>query len=144
MYDFTRELIRFRKAHADILSPTEYGQGRPLAWKTSSNADMSSEDWSTKRHMMMHYYRTEGAEGEELAILVNMETYDVSFTLPEGREWTRLIDTQSWFDQSGGFFDENPTADPFLSHNITLDSPAEIGASYTVKPFTMVVIKERL
>ena len=104
---------------------------------------MSAEDWSSLRHLMMHYYSGNGFDGPELAILINMENEDILFTLPEGRAWTRLIDTQAWFDQSGGFFTDNPTADPYLSHNITLNDPVEIGGSYTVKPFTMVIIEER-
>ena len=143
MHDYVRELIRFRRSRADVLSPTAYGGGAPLAWKTAGNQDMAPTDWSTRRHMMMHYYKGEGFQGPELGILINMETSDVVFTLPEGRAWTRVIDTQAWFDQSGGFFESNPTADPYLSHNITLDDPVEIGGSYTVKPFSIVVIEER-
>jgi len=143
MHDFVRELIAFRRARAEVLSPAEYGGGAPLAWKTAGNADMSAADWSSKRHMMMHYYRGGSYDGQELVILINMEPTEVEFSLPESRQWSRLIDTQAWFDQSGGFFTDNPTADPYLSHNITLGSPVSIGGSYTVQPFTMVIIEEK-
>ena len=45
---------------------------------------------------MIHYY--DPTKGPELAILINGEASDVTFTLPQGRSWKRVIDTQSYFD----------------------------------------------
>jgi isoamylase len=141
MHDFVRELIKLRRAHSAALSPSEYGGGAPLAWKTADNQDMSGESWSTQRHLMMHYYQSAQYTGPELAILINMEAGPVSYVLPEGRSWSRLLDTQAWFDQSGGYFSEQPISDPYLSHNITLDHPEAITASYSVQPFTIVIMR---
>ena len=45
---------------------------------------------------MMHFY--DPTRGPELAILINGETFDVPFTLPQGRAWKKVLDTQSYFD----------------------------------------------
>ena len=73
----------------------------------------------------------------------------MDFTLPEGRDWARLVDTQSWFDSPNnseepeGVFTEDPTRDPYQSWNISLDNPAEVGASYGVQPFSIVILEEQ-
>ena len=43
---------------------------------------------------MLHYY--DKTRGPELAILINGETFDVPFTLPGGRMWTGVVDTQAY------------------------------------------------
>ncbi|MCB9766342.1 MAG: glycosyl hydrolase [Alphaproteobacteria bacterium] len=151
MHDFVRQLIRFRKERTYALSPAEWGGGMPFTWKNASNVDMSGDDWANNRHMMVHYY-DDGSVGEpELLILINMERGPVTFTLPSGRSWGRLIDTQAWFDvpgtigeEGGGYFDENPGADPYQSANITLDDPEPIpGTSYEVPANTIVILEEQ-
>lgn len=153
MHDFVRDLTRFRRERTYALSPAEHRGGMPMYWKNASNADMQGDQWGSQRHVAMHYV----AEGEfedkpELIVLVNMERGDVPFTLPEGRTWGRLIDTQPYFDMpatatergSGGFFDDNPTLDPFLSANITLDEPFVLDSNtYTVPANTIVVLEEQ-
>ena len=79
-----------------------------------------------------------------------MERGDVEFALPDGRQWARLIDTQSWFDRPGsfgddvdGWFADNPTADPYFSHNIFMDAPNVVeGTSYGVVGSSIVVLEE--
>jgi isoamylase len=148
MHDFVRQLIAFRKAHLDQLSPKTYGGGAPFAWKTASNTEMTGEDWSSKRHMMVHYYADATHTGPELAILINMEPGTVTFTLPEGRRWGRVIDTQAWFDTPGdegaadGYFAEHPTADPYLSRNISAGDPVEVSGSYGVAASSIVVLEQ--
>jgi glycogen operon protein len=150
MHDFVRQLARLRREHAHALSPSEYGGGMSLAWKNSSNSDMSNTDWSG-RSVAMHYYADgEFADQKELYILVNMERDDVEFELPSGRDWTRVLDTQSWFDtpgpdeDGGGWFEDEPSEDPYLSANINLDSPLAIDeSSYTAQGSSIVILVEQ-
>ena len=153
MHDYVRELIRFRKARKYALAPAEYGEHMPLYWKNAGNGDMQDWEWGEKRHVAIHYV-AEGdyADKPELLILINMERGDVTFTLPEGRTWGRLIDTQSWYDKpatatqrgQGGWFDDNPSLDPFFSANITLDDPLVLDEpSYTVLANTIVILEQQ-
>ena len=154
MHDFVKELIRFRKEHDYALAPLEYGDSRdtmPFSWKTESNNEMAGEDWSS-RHVAIHYYDDGSFDKPELFIMINMETSDVTFQLPTGRSWARLLDTQPWFDMpatetqkgEGGWFDDNPSLDPYESWNIRLDDPEVLdNAEYTVKARTIVVLEEQ-
>jgi glycogen operon protein len=89
---------------------------------------------------MIHYY--DPTRGPELAILINMEGGNVDFTLPTGRSWKRLLDTQQYFDlastlTTGGL-------DPRTSANITLDAPVAIpGATYGVTSRSIVVLEAK-
>lgn len=145
MHDFTRRLIQFRHDHTYALSPETWGGGMPYAWKNADNGE--PPDWSSK-HMMMHYYSDETHDEAELLILINLESRDISFRLPEGRSWGRVLDTQAWFDTGdiegeAGWFAENPTADRAISANITTDSPEPISdARYGVPPHSIVILKE--
>ncbi len=148
MHDFVRKLIRFRREHAYALSPVDYGAGMPLAWKDAGNADKT--DWSN-RHLAIHYYDDGNWGGyPELYILINMESSDVTFTLPEGRTWGRVVDTQAYYDtpgnpdESGGWFDDNPTENPYASANATLDEPVVVqGGTYTAKANSIVILEEQ-
>ncbi len=153
MHDFVRGLITFRKARTYALSPAEYGGGMPLYWKNASNGDMEGWEWGEKRHVAMHYV-AEGdfADKPELLVLINMERGDVTFTLPGGRSWGRLIDTQTWFDMpatetqrgQGGWFDDNPSLDPYRSANISLDAPEIAGEpTWTVRANSIVVLEQQ-
>lgn len=149
MHDFVRDVIRFRKERSYAFAPTEYGGGMAFAWKNDQNADMSGDDWSS-RHMAIHYYGA-GEGWKQMMILINMEEYDVSFSLPSGVSWARLIDTQAYFDMPGsygddetGYFDDYPDEDPYQSANIWLDAPQAVsGGSYTVPKWTIVVLEEQ-
>jgi glycogen operon protein len=79
-----------------------------------------------------------------------MERGDVTFSLPEGRTWGRVVDTQAWFDtpgdidDEGGYFDENPTLDPYISANVSIDAPIILDeASYTVTGSSIVILEEQ-
>jgi glycogen operon protein len=79
-----------------------------------------------------------------------MERGDVTFTLPTGRTWGRILDTQTWYDlpananEEGGYFSENPEADPYLSANITLTAPVVIdGGTYTVPANSIAIFAEQ-
>lgn len=134
MHDFVRKLIQFRKDHDYALAPSEYGGGAPFSWKNAANNPMQASDWGN-RHIMIHYY--DQSFGPELLILINMEGRQVDFTLPTGRTWRRIIDTQHFFDREEEFA---PTRDPFLSANITVDAPETItGTSYGVYTRSIVV-----
>mgnify|MGYP000014666649 FL=1 len=97
---------------------------------------------------MIHYYQDETHTGAELAILINFEGFDVTFTLPEGRTWGRVLDTQSWFDtgdgiNEGGWFAENPNADTSLSANVSFDDPIVLTEpTYTVPARSMVILEQ--
>jgi glycogen operon protein len=145
MYDFVHELIRFRSDRIERLNPTTYG-AMPIGWKTANNTDMTTENWSSQRHLMIHHYAE--AETPELLVLINMESGPVDFTLPEGRSWGRIIDTQAWFDtptngdEPEGTLSEDPTQDPYQSWNISLDAPLAVEGAYNAQSFSMVVLEE--
>lgn len=149
MHDFARDLIAFRKSHTYALSPKTWGGGMPLAWKDENNQESSSV-W-TGRHVMIHYYDDGSWEEPELAILINMEDESVTFELPSGRTWGRVVDTQSYYDLPGnmdesdydGYFNDNPDADPTQSANIWLDDPLAVSGSYTVPADTIVILEEQ-
>jgi hypothetical protein len=90
---------------------------------------------------MIHYYDDGTWDQPELAILINMERSDVTFTLPEGRTWARLVDTQSWFD-SDTFLAAN-SLDTRTSWNATLTTPETVGATYTVPGSSIVILEEQ-
>lgn len=149
MHDFVRSLIQLRKDHAYALAPAEYGGGMPFSWKNTGNGEMSNEDWAG-RALMIHYYDDgSGDWGPELAILLNMNRYDTEFTLPGGRDWAVVVDTQQYYDLPGlsgeaeGWFSSNPDADPYLSRNITPDNEEPVGSSYTAKASSIVVLRQR-
>lgn len=150
MHDFVRDMITFRKAHSYALSPTTWGGGMPLVWKNELDAPADDLTWGS-RHMMMHYLDDGSWAGNpELAILINLEQGPVSFTLPAGREWGLVVDTQAYYDRPGrfgeapGWFDENPDADPFSSRNVRLDDPLPVSGSYEVQPRSIVILEQQL
>jgi hypothetical protein len=75
-----------------------------------------------------------------------MERSPVDFTLPVGPSWTRLLDTQRWFDfddpsNASDFFDSGK-ADPSQSHNISLDTEVAVdGGVYGVADSSIVVLR---
>ena len=146
MHDFVRDLASFRSSHLAALNPTTHDGGMPLSWKNPYNEDMSDTDWGG-RSMAMHFYDDGTADQPELYILINMDRDAVSYTLPTGRTWGRVLDTQSYFDtpgtssESGGYFDEFPDADQYASANITLENPEVVEDAYTVAGTSIVVLE---
>ncbi|MFT5679105.1 MAG: isoamylase [Myxococcota bacterium] len=148
MHDFVRDIIALRRDRTYALSPSEYGGGMPFSWKDASNNEMAGDGWNG-RQLAIHYYSTDAFPQPELFIIINMERGDVTYTLPEGRTWARLVDTQQYFDtpgtsdESGGYFDENLEADVYTSANVTLDAPEVItGGSYTATSTSIIILEE--
>ena len=135
MHDFVRSLLRLRKAKAYAWAPDAYGAGAPFAWKSEANTE--PPDW-TSHHLMVHYY--DANQGPELCILINLERTNVSFTLPSGRAWVRLVDTQAYFDRPEYFtMTGAPTRE---SANIDLSGTTPVpGAVYDVPGSTLVILE---
>lgn len=147
MHDFVRNLSKMRKDRMYAFSPKEHGEGMPFSWKTRFNSEMSGNDWSGKT-LMLHYYSTEEWDKPEILVMINMDRENRSFTLPEGRTWGRLLDTQSYFDRGDilgepeGYLSENSDLDMSLSANITLENPAVIaGATYDLMGSSIVILE---
>ena len=149
MHDFVRDLIHFRLDHTYALSPEEWGAGMPFEWKSPQNQPADGTTWSG-RAIMMHYYDDGNWSNEnELALLVNQHDYAVDFTLPSGRNWEVVIDTQPYWDLPGrsgeptGWFSQNPEADAQQSKNIRLDDPIPVSGTFTVQPRSIVIVEQR-
>jgi glycogen operon protein len=148
MHDFVRDIIALRRDRAYALSPSSYDGGMPFSWKDAGNNEMEGEDWSG-RQLAIHYYGSDEFPQPELFIIINMDRSDVTYTLPTGRTWSRLVDTQQYFDtpassdESSGYFDDVPDADLYTSANINLDAPEVIGGgSYTAASTSIVILEE--
>jgi glycogen operon protein len=137
MHDFVKQVIRFRKTHQYAFAPLDYGQSAPFAWKSPQNRE--PPDWNSKQ-LMVHYW--DATKGPELAILLNGESHDVEFTLPQGRAWKRVIDTQSYWDDAATLV---MLGKPLrASNNAWLDAPEAVGgATYVVKPRSVVILEAR-
>ncbi len=135
MHDFVKQMIAFRKSHQYAFAPLEYEGNAPFAWKSAQNTDQVA--WDSKQ-LMMHFY--DPSRGPELAVLINGEGGDVTFSLPQGRAWKRVIDTQSYFDLPETLVAQNrPQRD---SNNIWLTGGEAVStADYTVKARTVVVLE---
>ena len=137
MHDFVKQVIAFRKAHQYAFAPLEYGQAAPFGWKTAQNVDKGPNDWGNKQ-LMMHFY--DPTKGPELAILINGEATDVTFTLPQGRSWKRVVDTQSYFDLPATLVAQNKPQR--VSNNIWLSAPEAVSTpDYTVKARTVTILE---
>ena len=134
MHDFVRSLIQFRKDHGYALAPTTWGGGAPFSWRNATNT--GDPDWN-RRHLAMHYY--DGSFGPELFIVVNMERGPVTFTLPAGRTWLRVLDTQAWFD-SDAYIGGNGL-DAQSNHNIDRNPAEVMPATYDVAGSSIAVFK---
>ncbi len=136
MRDFVRQLVRYRKERSALFAPKDYKTAAPLAWKSPQNTE--PPDWNGK-NLMIHYH--DKTKGPEVAILFNMSNDPVTFQLPQGRQWKRVIDTQSYFDKPEGLA-QLGVADPSRSGNIRLESPVAVPTStYGVQSRTIVVLE---
>ncbi len=134
MFEFVKAAIRLRKEHAYAFAPKDYGTGAPLAWKSAQNTEAA---WDSKQ-LMIHYH--DASYGPELLVLINMEPRAVEFTLPEGRKWTRLIDTQAYFD-SPAYLTTAGLASRSTG-NAWLDVPSPVnGPTYGMPERTIVVLR---
>ncbi|MCO4747262.1 MAG: glycosyl hydrolase [Proteobacteria bacterium] len=149
MHDFVRDLIHFRLDHTYALSPKEWGGGMPFVFKNALNQDADGTTWGG-RSILVHYYDDGNWSDEnELAMLVNLEDTPVEFTLPTGRSWAIVVDTQSYYDLPGstgeptGFFADNPGIDPVQSYNIRVGDPTPVSGTYTVQPRSIVIVEQQ-
>jgi len=128
MFDFVKQLTRFRKEHADQFAATQY-DAIPLEWKSPTGG---TPDWAG-RTLMISF-------PGKLAVLINMTGGNVSFTLPGGGRWRRLIDTQQHFDTTAYL---NANALPLRgSQNAVLDAPVQLPtAEYGVAARSIVVVE---
>ncbi len=133
MFDFVKQAIRFRKERQYAFAPERY-DSIPFDWKSPQNGP---PNWSS-RELMIHYW--DKSRGPELLILINMNGSPVTFQLPQGRRWKRLIDTQQYFD-APAYLNEKKL--PLRkSANITLDSPELLpDATYDVQTRSIVVLQ---
>ncbi|NVJ21436.1 MULTISPECIES: glycogen debranching protein [Myxococcus] len=135
MYEFVKAAIRLRKEHAYAFAPSDYEKGSPLVWKSAQNTE--EVGWDTKQ-LMMHYPDT--SYGPELVVLINMEPRAVEFTLPPGRQWKRLIDTQAYFDSPE--YLSATGLESRVTGNSWLDAPSPVtGVTYGVPERTIVVLR---
>ncbi len=136
MHDFVRDMIQLRKDHAAALSPETYGGGMPMSWL---GTDGGTASWDGQT-MQIHYYDDGGDWPAELAILINMSNDEVPFTLPAGRTWTRVVDTQSYWDDA--WITDNPDHDSRTSANIDLSGETLVGDSYGVPAKSIVILRD--
>jgi glycogen operon protein len=119
------KLLRFRREHAHSFVFDDYPAAEPFAWKSET---LGEANWASK-HIAQFY--SDASQGPQLMVLINMESGNVTFQLPPGIAWRRLLDTQAYFEGDG------PS-----SGNITLDAPALIpGNSYGVVGHSIVVLQ---
>jgi len=145
MHDFVKDLIALRKTYSAALAPEGYDDVE-VDWRSPYDAtSTNSTDWTARNTIIIF----KPDDGTRVMALVNMETYDISFGLPNGN-WHQALDTQSWYDtpgnsnESGGWFDDNPDADPYTSRNIDLEATEKIGGtSHSVKAHSIVVLVEK-
>ncbi len=137
MHDYVRSLIRLRQDRLHAFAPDCYEERSPFAWKNRHNEDATADTWQG-RHIAKHYW--DETAGSEIFIIINMEGHEVEFSLPEGRAWTRLLDTQQWFDDDD--FLEESAADPRRTHNVTIEDPVVVeGGAYVAMPRTFVLLE---
>ncbi len=135
MRDFVSKIIAFRKAHAYAFAPADYGQNAPFSWKSAQNTDQPN--WGGKS-LMLHYY--DKTRGPELLIMINGETGNTDFTLPTGRMWRRVVDTQQYFDLPDTLTMQGKPAR--TSNNIWPENAELItGATYGVPQRSIVILE---
>ncbi|MBI5548148.1 MAG: glycosyl hydrolase [Deltaproteobacteria bacterium] len=140
LYDFLKDAIRFRKEHLSALSPLEYGTFKDEYWRNADNTQKAGTGWDA-RSLMIHF--SDRSKGPEVAILINMEEGDVTFTLPPGKTWKRLIDTQYHFDMPDYLNERRPQLPLTRSGNSTLDNPETMPATYSVRSRSIVAMEAK-
>jgi isoamylase len=136
MHDFVTDMIQLRKDHGAALSPSAYGEGMPFSWL---GTDGGAASWDGQT-LQIHYYDDGGDWPAELTILFNMSHDQVDFTLPTGRSWARVVDTQAYWDDA--WLASNPDLDSRVSANIELASPELVGESYGVPGKSIVILRD--
>ncbi len=135
MHDFVRSMIDVRKEFAWALAPDAYG-----AWPTWRGPSGGEPDWNSRQIGLLYTSTDE----PDLLVLINMDRWQVDFTLPAGG-WEKLIDTQRYWDfdnpDSDTDFFDNPALDTTISHNATLDDPESVTGSYGVPDSSIVIFR---
>ena len=145
MHDFVKDLIQLRKDYSAALAPEGYDDVE-VDWRSPYDASSkNSTDWASRNTIILY----KPNDGARVMALVNMESYDISFGLPNGN-WYLAVDTQYWYDtpgnsnESGGWFDNHPEADAYSSRNIDLDASEQVGGTtHSVKARSIVVLVEK-
>ena len=105
-----------------------------MDWRSPS---YGMPDWNGKQ-LAINYL--DKAKGPELSILINMGQGATDFTLPPGRTWRRLVDTQAYFDTAQYLNDQKLPLR--ASANATLSKGAVIpGSSYGVAARSIVILQ---
>lgn len=138
MHDFVRQVVRLRNEHRYAFAPDDYGAGAPFAWKSERNDD--AVGWNGRK-AMLHYY--DATRGPELAVLINLDRGDTTFTLPAAAHpWKRLVDTQSYFDKPD--YLQLNSLDFRRSANASLDAPTVVdGTTYKLSGSSIVVLEAK-
>jgi len=144
MHDFVRKLIQLRKDYAAALAPDDFGDVA-VDWRSPYDASNSgTADWASRSVIVLY----EPQQGNRVVALINMEDFDIDFGVPPG-DWFLSVDTQSWYDtpgnsnESGGWFEDHPDADPYSSKNIDDDPSNEVSGTYNVKSRGIVLLVEK-
>ncbi len=139
MHDFVSRMVRFRLARTYAFSPSTYGGGMPVAWRSPGNGD---PDWGSRQLMVR--WTDDGTPNQAwsgkagLVMLLNMERDDVSFTLPSG-SWTRAVDTQQYFDDDDYLVTEGHSLRETANFD---DAGTVVSGSYSVPSTTIVLLEE--
>ncbi|HVO29727.1 MAG TPA: alpha-amylase family glycosyl hydrolase, partial [bacterium] len=136
MHDFVRAVIRLRKEHEYAFAPADWG-GAHFVWNNAAGAPMADADWAGRKMAM---YFNDDSAGPELYVIFNFDRAQATFTLPAGKNWAKLIDTQQYFDNDAWFTQNG--GNPLLSANANLDTPVPItGGSYLADQTSIVVLE---
>lgn len=139
MHDFVSHMIRFRLDHTYAFSPDTYGGGMPISWHAPGGG---SPDWGSRQLMVK--WEDDGTPNQAwsgkpaLLMLLNMERYDVSFTLPAG-SWARAVDTQEHFDGDDWLASEGRSLRESANWD---DAGTLVSGAYGVPGTTIVLLEE--
>ena len=132
-------MIAFRKTHEYALSPSDYSSGAPLYWEDENGNQ--PPNWNS-RHLAVHYY--DDSFGPQIDILINMETGGpVTFQLPQGVNWGRVVDTQSYFDQDSYLTSNGLDLEQLPQRHGRQLHAAPITGNYAVQPRSIVILVEQ-
>ena len=136
MHHFVRDLIKIRKKFKAHLSPTVYSDQYFQWWNPQGKS--SDEAWLGKS-IAMYYPKRD--ETPELFVIINMETSDTNFPLPDG-DWKVLADTQSYYDYD--VFNNDPSLDKAATYNSNVDEGINtVRSTYGAKSRTIVILTKK-
>ncbi len=111
-----------------ISNGTEYSKtfNTPSTQAIDLNGEEPGFGWAKEDWDLGAFYDGTLNGGSYYLILSNMWEAEVTFTIPSGKTWKRLVDTAHWAEGNNNFW----TSDH-----------ATISSSYGVEPWSMVVLK---